>query len=183
MNTIGTLPTVDWPALLDELKAKEGIVSDAKLAASLGVTRGYICSVRKGRKGLSLDVAQTVLLRLGKTFDLGTIAELFVPIKVQQRVRSLSTIRDLVLLRAGFHCQLCDMPAPFKDADGTPYLQLHHVVSENGGSRIADNFVALCPNCHTKVQVNPTAAETEKLQTLIAMYNQQQSKVEDNDHQ
>lgn len=58
----------DWSVLLDELKQKEGIPSDAKLAAELGVTGSYICSVRKGRKRLSVELARVVLSRLGKSF-------------------------------------------------------------------------------------------------------------------
>lgn len=184
MNTIGTTPTVDWLALLDELKGKEGIGSDAKLAALLGVSRGYICSVRKGRKRLSLELAQTILLRLGRAFETTSLKQLSLPTKVQQHLRLLDTIRELVLQRARGHCELCGLPAPFIDADGKPYLEVHHVASpQNGGSSTADNLVALCPNCHSKMRVNATTAEEKKLQALAAKYKEHQSKFEDDDPQ
>ncbi len=46
-------------------------------------------------------------------------------------------------------CELCTSPAPFLDADGYPYLEVHHVKHlANGGSDKTTNAVALCPNCH-----------------------------------
>jgi 5-methylcytosine-specific restriction endonuclease McrA len=55
-----------------------------------------------------------------------------------------------VLFRAKGICQNCNKPAPFKRrSDGTPYLEVHHVVPlSNGGEDKIENAVALCPNCH-----------------------------------
>lgn len=51
-------------------------------------------------------------------------------------------------------CQLCGKPAPFKDKDGKPYLESHHIIwlSDGGEDSIA-NTIALCPNCHRKMHV------------------------------
>jgi len=56
--------------------------------------------------------------------------------------------------RAHGVCQLCGKPAPFKDKDGKPYLESHHVkwLSEGGEDSI-NNTVALCPNCHRRMHV------------------------------
>lgn len=161
----------DWSALLDELKQKEGITSDAKLALELGVTRGYICSVRKGRKGLSLNLAQVVLSRLGRVFDTEGLERLFVPVRVQLRTRSLAALRNYVVERAKGRCQLCGCEAPFKDKDGLPYLEIHHIRPvREGGVDSAENLVALCPNCHRKVEISDDANDRKKLQKIAAKY-------------
>lgn len=54
--------------------------------------------------------------------------------------------------RAEGNCESCNQPAPFKRAsDGTPYLEVHHVIPlSKGGLDVIDNVQALCPNCHRK---------------------------------
>lgn len=161
----------DWSALLDELKQKEGITSDAKLAQTLGITRGYICSVRKGRKRFSLDLVQAVFSRLGKPFDTDRLERLFVPVRVQRRAMNLATARKHVVDRAQGRCQLCGCDAPFKDSDGHPYLDVHFVVPFlEGGSDSPDNLVALCPNCHRRLEVSGNAADKRKLEKIAAGY-------------
>lgn len=171
MNMSIDSSTQDWSALLDELKQKEGIASDAKLAAELGVTGGYICSVRKGRKSLSLNLAQTVFSRLGRTFDTDGLERLFVPVRVQLRTKNLAAIRRYVVERAQGHCQLCGCEAPFKDSEGRPYLEVHCVIPfREGGTDSPDNLVALCPNCNRKIAVSADAADRNKLQKIVAKY-------------
>jgi 5-methylcytosine-specific restriction endonuclease McrA len=55
-----------------------------------------------------------------------------------------------VLERAGGVCEGCGRPAPFlRASDGTPYLEVHHLVTlANGGPDTVTNAIALCPNCH-----------------------------------
>lgn len=56
--------------------------------------------------------------------------------------------------RAHGICQLCGQPAPFRDQEGRPYLESHHVIwlAEDGSDSI-ENTVALCPNCHRKMHI------------------------------
>jgi 5-methylcytosine-specific restriction protein A len=57
-----------------------------------------------------------------------------------------------VLLRAKGVCEACSSVAPFlRRHDGTPYLEVHHVVllAESGQDTV-ENAKALCPNCHRK---------------------------------
>ncbi len=56
-----------------------------------------------------------------------------------------------VELFANGACQLCNETAPFFREDGTPFLEVHHVIplAENGPD-IPENAVALCPNCHRR---------------------------------
>lgn len=54
--------------------------------------------------------------------------------------------------RADGICQLCGNDAPFKDADGKPFLEVHHIIwLSEGGADSPENTVALCPNCHRKM--------------------------------
>lgn len=56
--------------------------------------------------------------------------------------------------RAKGVCELCNQPAPFRNADGDPYLETHHIVwLAKGGPDTIENTAALCPNCHRKMHV------------------------------
>lgn len=54
------------------------------------------------------------------------------------------------LFRAEGVCELCGNSAPFlRSSDGTPFLEVHHIVGlAEGGRDSMDNVAALCPNCH-----------------------------------
>ena len=161
----------NWGALLDELRLKESIESDAKLAETLGVTRGYISLIRKGKKGLSLRLAEDVLSRLGQTFETEKLEELFIPAKVHTRSKNLQKIRHFIVERAKGHCQLCKNPAPFKDAAGRPFLKVHLIVPfREGGTETPDNLVVLCSNCYDKMKFNPTEADKKKLKAITEKY-------------
>jgi len=56
--------------------------------------------------------------------------------------------------RANGVCQLCRKEAPFKNKNGEPYLETHHIkpLSKAGADTI-ENTVALCPNCHRRMHV------------------------------
>ena len=62
--------------------------------------------------------------------------------------------------RAGGICELCLKPAPFMRSDGTPYLEVHHIIflSERGPD-VLENVAALCPNCHRECHSGASASE------------------------
>ena len=61
-------------------------------------------------------------------------------------------VRQWVLKVADGVCELCRKPAPFRSADGIPFLEVHHVVPlSTGGPDTISNTVALCPNCHREL--------------------------------
>lgn len=68
------------------------------------------------------------------------------------------------LFCANGKCELCGQQAPFNDANGNPYLEIHfiHWLSE-GGMPIPENTVALCPNCHTKIHILNDPQDINKL--------------------
>jgi len=64
----------------------------------------------------------------------------------------LASVIAFVENEAKGRCESCDMEAPFVREDGTPFLEVHHVVHlANGGPDRVDNAVALCPNCHRRL--------------------------------
>lgn len=70
--------------------------------------------------------------------------------------------------RANGICQLCEKPAPFKDKNGKPYLESHHIIWLSiGGSDTLENTVALCPNCHKKMHIVNDQNDVIKLQELL----------------
>lgn len=61
-------------------------------------------------------------------------------------------VRVYVLRRAKGKCEGCESSAPFYTADGTPYLEPHHIRRRaDGGPDHPRWVVALCPNCHRQV--------------------------------
>lgn len=56
------------------------------------------------------------------------------------------------LNRAKGICELCKKEAPFIKEDGSPYLEVHHIIplSENGSDSL-ENVIAICPNCHREL--------------------------------
>lgn len=63
-------------------------------------------------------------------------------------------VAELAKRRANGSCQLCNQPAPFKNIDGEPYLETHHIDwLSAGGQDSIENTTALCPNCHKKMHI------------------------------
>jgi hypothetical protein len=61
-------------------------------------------------------------------------------------------VKAWVLKRAAGTCECCRLRAPFCDAVGEPYLEVHHVRRlADGGSDTISNAAALCPNCHREL--------------------------------
>lgn len=78
-------------------------------------------------------------------------------------------VRNYVLARAGSGCEGCSAPAPFCRADGSPYLEPHHIRRVSDGGPDDPRFViALCPNCHRRVHAGADG-ETYNAELLARM--------------
>ncbi len=78
-------------------------------------------------------------------------------------------VAELAKRRARGTCQLCGNPAPFRDKQGNPYLESHHIEwLSQGGEDSVWNTVALCPNCHTKMHVLALKNDKKYLQALVS---------------
>ncbi len=77
-------------------------------------------------------------------------------------------IAEYAKKKANGICQLCAQPAPFKDKNGKPYLESHHIIwLSQGGTDSIDNTVALCPNCHKKMHIIDDPEDVKKLQAKV----------------
>ena len=73
-------------------------------------------------------------------------------------------VAELAKRRAEGICQLCEEQAPFKDKKGDPFLVPYYVKQlAHGGQDNIENTVALCPNCHTKMQTLDLKSDRKKL--------------------
>lgn len=91
-------------------------------------------------------------------------------VKTMYRERN-QYIAEYTKERANGICDLCGKEAPFKDKNGRPYLESHHVITlaENGPDAIY-NTVAICPNCHRKIHVLHKQEDIDKLSKMIMKY-------------
>lgn len=89
-----------------------------------------------------------------------------------RKVKSIQVVRDpfiseYVKRLARGKCELCRQPAPFKDSNGDPYLESHHIKwLSKGGADSVDNCVALCPNCHKKMHIVNDPADIKILKAV-----------------
>ena len=84
-------------------------------------------------------------------------------------IRNHNVIEYAKHLSNGF-CSLCGAYAPFIDASGEPFLEIHHIIwLSEGGSDSIDNTVALCPNCHRKIHILKNPDDINKLKVTAKL--------------
>ncbi|MDN3695888.1 HNH endonuclease signature motif containing protein [Vibrio cortegadensis] len=78
-------------------------------------------------------------------------------------------VKGWVIRRANKHCELCGDRAPFDKEDGTPFLEVHHLIRlKDNGPDTVENCAALCPNCHRKLHYSAErVALTEELREKV----------------
>lgn len=70
---------------------------------------------------------------------------------LEYRKRSDAVAR-YVLQRASGYCEICGRPAPFKRADGSWYLETHHLKQlADDGPDAPEDVAASCPTCHKRI--------------------------------
>lgn len=86
-----------------------------------------------------------------------------VAVEKEQYIRD-PYVAEFTKRRANGFCELCGRPAPFKNKDGSPFLEIHHIkwLSRRGKDTI-ENTVALCPNCHRKMHILDLEMDRQKL--------------------
>jgi 5-methylcytosine-specific restriction enzyme A len=74
-----------------------------------------------------------------------------------------TAVRVYVLVRAAGVCEACRQEAPFRRADGTPYLEPHHTRRIADGGPDHPRWVgAVCPNCHREVHHGENGGEVNQ---------------------
>lgn len=72
-------------------------------------------------------------------------------IEITQFVRDPKVVAWVLNNSKGF-CECCNQKAPFNKEDGTPFLEVHHLIRlADGGYDSISNAIALCPNCHREL--------------------------------
>jgi 5-methylcytosine-specific restriction protein A len=87
---------------------------------------------------------------------------------LSKRYERNANVAEYALRRANGLCQLCGNSAPFMKKDGSPFLEVHHILwLSKGGSDTIDNTVALCPNCHRKMHILDLENDKSHLSNLV----------------
>ena len=61
-------------------------------------------------------------------------------------------VRAWVLELSNGNCEACGEAAPFHSADGSAFLETHHMKRlADDGPDVVENAVAICPNCHRRL--------------------------------
>ncbi len=83
-------------------------------------------------------------------------------------------VKAWVLKNANGICEACQLPAPFTRTDGSPYLEVHHLLPlSEGGRDTIDNALAVCPNCHRKFHYGDNKISfAEDVQTKVSRLSQ-----------
>ncbi len=69
-------------------------------------------------------------------------------------------VKAWILQQSKGICENCCENAPFYLNDGSPYLEVHHVIPLSlSGADTTSNCVALCPNCHRALHLSQNAKE------------------------
>ena len=69
-------------------------------------------------------------------------------------------VKAWVLQQSKGICENCGENAPFYLNDGSPYLEVHHVIPLSlAGADTTSNCVALCPNCHKALHYSQNAKD------------------------
>lgn len=82
---------------------------------------------------------------------------------LSKRYERNPNVTEYIKRRADGMCQLCDLPAPFKDKSSEPYLEVHLItwLSRRGVGSI-ENAVALCQNCRLKMHILDLQSDRDK---------------------
>lgn len=117
----------------------------------------------KSLKNLSSDEIKAK----AKSIDYSSVSK---KVKTTYRERN-QYISEYTKERAKGICDLCGKEAPFKDKNGKPYLESHHVITlAEGGPDAIYNTVAICPNCHRRIHVLKNKNDILLLQNVIYKY-------------
>ena len=108
-----------------------------------------ILDVEPELPGEALDAKVQLLLESGKLAEPKGNANPSRKVATSDEFFRDPQVKAWVWQNADGVCELCRNAAPFKNAKGHPYLEVHHVIplSEEGRD-MHTNAVALCPNCH-----------------------------------
>ena len=123
-------------------------------------------SINEKTKSLK-NISSDEIKAKAKSIDYSSVSK---EVKTTYRERN-QYISEYTKERAKGICDLCGKEAPFKDKNGKPYLESHHVITlADGGPDAIYNTVAICPNCHRRIHVLKNKDDILLLQNVIYKY-------------
>lgn len=135
---------------------KDRLIADYLLQEKMALKKNIVELGKNVRETLKLDKnVKGIMARDGisKVYDINPLFSAYVK------------------KRADGICDLCKHPAPFLDADGMPYLEIHHIEGlSSGGKDSPDNMVALCPNCQKRIHVFHSSQDEQELKQCVSQY-------------
>lgn len=153
---------------IKDLRRKKGF-TQRELAKLVGVQPSMISRYEAGRVTPSFKKMKILAEALGvKTQDL-----IFSNPDTQQmkKIHDYEWCRRLLTGVNQGKCELCESPAPFKDKEGRPYLQLYEIDKDFAGSDCIKNLVVLCPTCYQRVCVLEDKDELDTIKEIAENHN------------
>lgn len=172
--TVGEIQLIDPPisigTLLEQVpQLTWAVYPRSYTTPSPAIARRLITLIAKRRRnGLSMvskEFVQYANLAELRAFTLATYQATTCVRRREVNYRDRSdAIRRYALLRSEGYCEGCGLPAPFQGADGSPFLEVHHLtrVADEGPDHPA-NVAALCPNCHRRAHASADAHRFGKM--------------------
>ena len=145
---------------LKDLRIKKGL-TQKEVADYLGVKPSVVSRYENGqvtpppKKKVALAKLFEIPYQAIEYIGNDSMMEMLIEYQPQSgRENRLDLYRRMIILANSGCCELCNQPAPFKDSDGRPYLQLLEIRDEQENLlRGLKNYVVLCPNCYQKEKI------------------------------
>lgn len=148
---------------LKQIRKNRGLTLQ-KVADAIGVSRSTISMYENGARSVTIkmlykladyfmvDINELIILSNEYFDEPNNLNNDIIITKIWERV-DIVELEKKVKDRADGRCELCGHDAPFIDKNGEPYLEIHYLEPiKQGGERALDNIVALCPNCHSRLE-------------------------------
>lgn len=155
-------------------------MTQQQLANAIGVNVSVISKYENGSvtppkkklelisRALDTDLATLLVDTYTSDYETSTTAYIQAHSKTARKDDYLERI---IKLGANGNCELCKQAAPFTDKYGRPYLEVHVIDPTSIVRDVIQNTVALCPNCHQKLNVLNDPKDIEKLKEIASKHN------------
>ena len=160
---------------IKDLRQKKGI-TQRELAQLIGVQPSMISRYEAGKVIPTFQKMKALAEVFGvKTQDFifseADGADYIIETQTKKKIPDYDWYRRLLIGVNQGICELCKSPAPFKDKDGKPYLQLFEIDKDFVGNDYSKNFVALCPNCFQRVSVLEDENELDRIKEIAEKHS------------
>jgi hypothetical protein len=96
-------------------------------------------------------------------------------VNTYERLARNNSLRDEILKRSNYTCELCKKTNTFQDKDNKWYFEAHHIIPFNISNQKSfkvsldhmSNLVCLCPECHRKVHFSELKEQIQSLEMIL----------------